>query len=119
MKTKEAELNRITISTNILDNRTLLFMTQTEGEIYPRLSVKYIERDELIETKLGQLTPDTTVEYNDLMVAIFKPKKSIFKRRELQTLYDVARHEFVSREFMALDYGSFTLRSGVKKLVRK
>lgn len=121
MKTQETtELPRTEISTEILDFNTLLVVSKREDEEYPLVSVKYMDNDKPRETFIARLTPDTLLEYNDRMVAVSLPSGRVFKRRRVETIYDVKKHDFISREVLNLTYSALTYEgSKVKQLDKR
>lgn len=119
MKTQEnTETGKTTISTILLDAKTLLVVSASEKDDYPSVSVKYMEGQTPQETIIAKQTPNTIIEYNERMVAVFD--KKTLKRPKLLTIYDVQKHDFASSELLKLNYSVMSYEGGsLKQLVKK
>ena len=72
MKTNEkTDIERKIISTELLNENTLLVISKSDEEEHPRVSINYEKYDEVRSKDLVTLTPDVKVEHNDQMIAIF------------------------------------------------
>ena len=105
MKTIEKTTSKIkTISTELLNEISLLVVSANESDEYHTASVHYENNDEIIEKKLAILTPETMLEHNDKIIAIFKKTGKVIKKNKLVAVYDLTNQEFVSRSDMYLHY---------------
>ena len=119
MKTeKKSDIERKVISTELLNENTLLVISKADEEEFPRVSIKYEKYDEVRSKDLVTLTPDVKVEHNDQMIAIFYKEGKILKQHKLVSVYDIRIHEYIGTSNMHLHYEASKYQGAkVKKLV--
>ncbi len=101
----------------LLDKDTVLFEKQEQGK-NPTAVVRYSSQGEFYEDKIAPMNEDTIIEYNELMVAVFKSSGKRIKRPKLVTVYDVKRHEFSPSELLKLDYGGLSYQGAKVKTLK-
>lgn len=115
--TEEYEIERNILSSELLNETSLLIISQGDNEEYPSVSLRYEKYGEVREKVFAQLTPDVRVEHNDQMIAIFHKKGKGLKRFKLVSVYDMTIHEFVGTSNMHLHYEATKYQGAkVKKL---
>ena len=119
MKTDEkTDIERKVISTELLNENTLLVISKADEEEFPRVSIKYEKYNEVRSKDLVTLTPDVKVEHNDQMIAIFCKEGKVLKKYKLASVYDIRIHEYVGTSNMHLHYEASKYQGAkVKRLV--
>ena len=115
--TEESEKDRNILSSELLNENTLLVISKADEEEFPRVSIKYEKYDEVRSKDLVTLTPDVKVEHNDQMIAIFCKEGKVLKKYKLASVYDIRIHEYVGTSNMHLHYEATKYQGAkVKKL---
>lgn len=102
--TDKTDIERKIISTEFLNENTLLVISKADEEEYPRVSVRYEKYGEVHSKVLAVLKPEVKIEHNDQMVALFYKQGKMLKRHKLVSVYDTQIHEFVGTSNMHLHY---------------
>ena len=104
-KNIKAEIERKIFTTKLLNENALLLISKNSNETNSTASVRYIEDDCIKETIIAELTPSTTaVEFNDMMVAVFKKEDESSDDFQLTAVYDLEHYEFVENDFIKIIY---------------
>lgn len=120
MKTKISKDNRTILSSELLNENTLLVVSKKEDQ-KPTVSVCYMQEDKLKEDIITSLDERTSLEQNDRMVAVFKDVTCLgIKRPMLGVIYDLRYHKFVGSDMLDTVYKIRTKEDPkVKQLVNK
>ena len=102
------------ISTEFLNEKTLLITSQNDGEEYPLLSINYEKYNEVHTKELVRVSPDIKIKYNEKMIAIFKRSGRFVPRYKLITVYDAENHEYIGESSKTLHYEAVKHTTGVK-----
>lgn len=105
-KTIKAEMERTFISSEFLNENSLLVMSKEEKDEYPTLSVRYVERDTIKEDRIATLLPTISVQHNDSVIGVFITCPS--RTDALITVYDLDDHTYVENDFLRTVYDSKT-----------
>ena len=104
METENDTDNDKIISNWLLNENTLLMISKEENEEYPIVSIRYEKFGEVHQKDLAILTPDSKVEYNEKMIAIFKRKNKVVSKFKLISVYDTISQEYIGTSDMYLHY---------------
>ena len=107
-------VKRNIISTEFLNDTTLLVISQNEGEEYPLLSINYEKYNEVHTKELARISPDIKIKYNEKMIAIFDKSGRFVPRYKLMTVYDTENHEYIGESSKTLHYEAIKHTAGVK-----
>ena len=94
------------ISNWLLNENTLLVISQGENEEYPVVSIRYEKYGEVRSKDLIRLTPDVRIEHNERMIAMFRKTGKVIKKYQLVSVYDTTSQEFVGTSHMHLHYSA-------------
>ena len=70
-KTIKGELERNIISSELLNDNSLLITSSDENDEYPTVSVRYIDKDVIKEDRIATLLPTIAIQHNESMIAVF------------------------------------------------
>lgn len=108
------------LSTEYLNENSILVVCNDPKEEYHTVSVRYLEDDKTREDRIALMRDDISIEYNERMVAVFKKSAQRFRKPKLIAVYDAIRHEFGSDEMLRLDYYAFSCEGiNVKQLNKR
>lgn len=96
------------LSTEYLNENSILVVSKSPSDEYNTVSVRYLEDEETKEDRIAFMKEDISIEYNERMVAVFKKPAQRFRKPKLVAVYDATRHEFGSEEMLRLDYYSLS-----------
>ena len=104
-KTIKEELGRKTMSSQLLNENSLLVVSKSISDPIPVASVRYIEDDCIKESGIAHLIPGTIVRYNEKILGTFIPNYS-GNGETLTTAYNLETHEFVENDLLKTIYYS-------------
>ncbi len=104
METKINKDNRTILSSELLNENTLLVVSKNDDQ-NPMVSVCYMEKDRLKEDLITSLDERTSIEQNDRMVAVFKEVTCLgIPRPMISKIYDLRYHKFVGEDMLNTVY---------------
>ena len=105
--TDKTDIDRQIISSELLNENSLLVISKSEEDEYPKAQLTYEKYGEVHTKTLARLTPDVKIEHNDKMIAIFQKKGKVLKRHRLVSVYDLSIQDFVGTSNMYLHYDCY------------
>lgn len=114
-KTIKSVMERTIVSSELLNENSLLVVSQYGKVPFLEASVVYVENEAIHEDIIGKVEDSTIIEYNDNMVAV-RRKQDEPGVRSLITVYDLEYHSFVENDFLEEVYNSD--KDGIKQLIK-